>query len=253
MSRKNPSPEIVVFTVGDVAPGAQDYVRRQIEIFVRRLPEHWESATVKLTAYRKPTVAWPALVQANLVVDRTLIRAQLAATFFQEAGKLLRARLTDQLTRVTHPQVARPWPQPQRRHDRPALLPRPAGKREIVRRKRYPLATCAPDQAALLMDVRDYDFHLFIDADTGQDSIVYRAGPTGYRLARLAGMAPPSGAPVMPWAINVHPVPRLEAKEAVARLDATDLPFLFFQDKETGRGTVLYLRYDGHYGIVTTS
>ena len=30
-----------------------------------------------------------------------------------------------------------------------------------------------------------YDFHLFTEAGTGQDSVLYRSGPTGYRLAQL--------------------------------------------------------------------
>jgi hypothetical protein len=33
-------------------------------------------------------------------------------------------------------------------------------------------------------------------------------------------------------------------------MDALDHRFLYFTDAETGRGCVLYLRYDGHYGLI---
>jgi len=46
-------------------------------------------------------------------------------------------------------------------------------------------------------------------------------------------------------------VPELNVDEAIERLDAAKEPFVFFADPATGRGNVLYRRYDGHYGLVT--
>ena len=53
--------------------------------------------------------------------------------------------------------------------------------------------------------------------------------------------------------VNVHPVPQVTTAAACERLDALELPFLFFRDSGTGRGSVLYLRYDEHYGLVTAA
>jgi hypothetical protein len=85
---------------------------------------------------------------------------------------------------------------------------------------------------------------IFTDEEAGQDSVIYRVGPTGYRLAHLSGTAPPAATSV-PLTVNVHPVPELTPE----RLGATELPFRFFRDTSTGR--VLYRRYDGHYGLIT--
>lgn len=38
--------------------------------------------------------------------------------------------------------------------------------------------------------------------------------------------------------------------EAVAQLNGTGRPFLFYLDGEHIRGSVLYRRYDGHYGLI---
>ena len=38
-----------------------------------------------------------------------------------------------------------------------------------------------------------------------------------------------------------------------ARLELSGLPFVFFVDRHTDVGCVLYIRYDGHYGLITPS
>lgn len=245
--------DIAVRTSGEVLDGAREYVQRQIASFARRLTGDVEAVRVRLTTFRQTSTARPALAQANLTVDGQPIRAQAAAAFFREAAALLRTRLCDHITRLAHPAVPRAWPDAFRRHSQPPAVLIPPAQRKIVRRKRYRLARCRPDEAALTMDVMDYDFHLFVDTDTGQDSVVYRTGPTGYRLARLSGLQPPNPPVSIPWTINVHGVPRLTPGQAAGRLDTTEMPHRFFQDIATGRGSVLYLRHDGHYSLVTAA
>lgn len=245
--------DIAVQTSGEVLDGAREYVRRQVASLTRKLSADVEAVRVRLTTFRQTSTARPALAQANLTVNGRLIRAQAVAAFFREAGGLLRARLGDHVDRLADPARPRPWPDPYRAQNRPPAVTVPAMQRKIVRRKRYPLTRCRPDEAALTMDVLDYPFHLFVDADTGEDSVVYRTGPTGYRLARLSGLRPPDAPTSMPWTINVHGVPQLTPVQAAARLGSTDLPHRFFRDTATGRGSVLYLRYDGHYGLVTAA
>ena len=47
-----------------------------------------------------------------------------------------------------------------------------------------------------------------------------------------------------------RPVERLTVDEAIEHLDLVADPFVFFVHAETGRGNVVYLRYDGHYGLI---
>jgi Sigma 54 modulation/S30EA ribosomal protein C terminus len=95
----------------------------------------------------------------------------------------------------------------------------------------------------------DGDFHLFIERSTGQDSVIYRT-PGGYRLA----LADPnlSRPGPLPGSVTVSPLPasRLTVQEATGRLDATGQPFTFFVDARTGRGSLVYHRYNGHYGLL---
>ncbi len=41
------------------------------------------------------------------------------------------------------------------------------------------MAPCTVDEAALEMDLLDYDFHLFTEKGTGSAGVVYRGGPDG--------------------------------------------------------------------------
>ena len=50
--------------------------------------------------------------------------------------------------------------------------------------------------------------------------------------------------------VSVVPAPRMTLPQARNELAALEAPFLFFTDEDTGRGNVLYRRYDGDYGLV---
>ena len=52
----------------------------------------------------------------------------------------------------------------------------------MVWRKSYTLARQTPDDAATEAELLDYDFHLFTEKPTGEDSVIYRTAD-GYELA----------------------------------------------------------------------
>ncbi|HWM96585.1 MAG TPA: sigma 54 modulation/S30EA ribosomal C-terminal domain-containing protein, partial [Streptosporangiaceae bacterium] len=79
--------------------------------------------------------------------------------------------------------------------------------------------------AAWDMDLMDYDFHLFTEAETGQDTVLYRGGPTGYRIAQVhprPGWLPQSTVPVT---VSRKSAARLTLPDAIEHLNATALPF----------------------------
>ena len=42
----------------------------------------------------------------------------------------------------------------------------------------------------------------------------------------------------------------IDLRTAVAEMNAVSHRFLFFEDATTGRGSIIYRRYDGHYGLI---
>ncbi|HEX6335374.1 MAG TPA: sigma 54 modulation/S30EA ribosomal C-terminal domain-containing protein [Jiangellaceae bacterium] len=253
-------PAVEVVAGPDIPESARARAGRKLAALARYVNEPILHARVRLTRSHDPALARPVIAQGNLDVNGRIVRAQVAAATAHEAVELLQARLRRRLERMARDWEARRGSRPvsaphEWRHmsepaDRPDYYPRPESERQVVRHKTFAPAKVTPDEAALDMDLLDYDFYLFTDADTGQDSVIYRAGTTGYRLAQLDPEPHREFETTVPLTVSERPAPVLTLAEARERLDATGLPFLFFAEPASGRGRVLYRRYDGHYGLV---
>jgi hypothetical protein len=256
--------DVVVQTRGVVGHRAVLYAQNKIMAVTRKGGEPILYARVKLSRSADPAVSRPALAQANLDVNGRQLRAQVAARTMYEAVDLLQARLRERHSQLARYRAANrhgtpsaavaEWRREDKSADRPEFVPRPPNDREIIRHKSFALARESAVDAVAEMEAMGYDFHLFVDAETGQDSVVEQVEPTGYRLTR-AGVATPSTPATTPlpdaFTISRHPAPRLNESEAADRLELTGSPFVFFVDTETGHGNVLYRRYDGNYGLIT--
>ncbi|WP_342781567.1 sigma 54 modulation/S30EA ribosomal C-terminal domain-containing protein [Amycolatopsis rhizosphaerae] len=256
-------PEVRVSLHGYM-PGIDDYVRDKIGSLLRLAHRPVLAARVRLTRHGDPAVERPVVAQANLDVSGRIVRAQAEAVNPREAVDRLEERLRRRLEKIAQHWEARrghaPSAEPHEwRHESEprawrAYFPRPEDEREIVRHKVYEPTSLAVDEAAHEMGLLDYDFFLFTEAGTRQDSVLYRAGETGYRLAQLTPPHDHELAPfTLPLTISRQPAPQLTTAEAVDRLNLLGLPFLFFLDVERRRGALLYHRYDGHYGLIAPS
>ena len=229
---------------GDVSAADSEYAQTKVAALTAKFHVPILFARVKLTQSTNPSARRPAIAQVNVEVNGRPVRAQVAAEGMREAVDLLVARLQSRLQHVADVRAARRGGGGGRRdrtvendHDqRPERLP---DDPEVVRHKSYSAPSTTCDEAVDEMELMDYDFHLFTDAATGQDSVVYRSGPDEHRLERLDGTA------------DAPPAPVLSLAEAKERLEAGGERFVFFADQATGRGSVLYRRFDGRYGLIT--
>lgn len=241
-------PHVVVFSGGRVAACEADRVARAVgDVLEHRGISG--GARVRLTPSNGAQGAM--LVQVNLQVRDIAARVQAIVGGIDGLGSAL-ARLDGQIVRVWARWRPRPWPDSTRR-----AVTAPA-QAVITRRKLVVLQRATPVEAVAVMDAMDYDVHLFSDAETGEDAVVYRAGPSGLRLARQRQMyppgwswSPPPGARPVPLIVNSRPTPTLTEAAAVGRVCEHGLRFLFFTDQATGRGQLLYARYDGDLGLIT--
>ena len=253
-------PETIVELRGGLPDDLVEYARKKVARVLAHTAQPVLHARVRVTRHGDPARARPVVAQANLDVDGRPVRAQVEAMTPHEAVDLLVDRLTHRLERVGQGWEARrgrvfegdphEW-----RHDFPptprrSYYPRPPDERRVVRHKTMSPLPCTLDEAIAEMDDLDHDFHLFVEAGRGIDSIVYRAGPTGLRLAQVDGRADQVVPGRIPVTASTIPAPLLDTAEAIDRLRLTGQPFLFYLDGNHGRGCVLYHRYDGHYGLI---
>jgi ribosome-associated translation inhibitor RaiA len=246
-------------THGRVPDGSRELTTAKVGSLLRLAAEPVLSARVILAVAADPAVARPAVAQVTVDMNGRIVRAQAAEQTMRAAIEQMAARLRVRLGRAARNWAALrgtlPASEPgEWRHQsipahRPTYFPRASEDRDVIRRTSYAAEHQTPEQAAAELDLLDYDFHLFTECSTGQDSVIHRT-TSGYRLA-MAHPKPGRLGPV-PGSMTVSklPAPRLTVEEAAGRLEAMGQPFVFFIDTHTGRGSLIYHRYDGHYGLI---
>lgn len=261
----NATTPIQVQVIGDTTPDIAAYAEQRLRKLFGDTRFPVLHARTRITRYADPARVRPVVAEANLDVNGRFVRAQLSAPSAREAVDLLH----DRLRRRLHHLVQRSdgnWEDRRGRrtaaeeHEwrhgddpghRAPYFPRAADEREIVRHKTVTPACCGIDEAAAAMTDMDYDVHLFTEVGSGQDSVLQRSGPSGYRLAQVQPQPDRRLAPhTLPVTVSLQPAPRLSVAEAKARMAVVEEPFLFFVDTERNRGALLYHRYDGHYGLI---
>ncbi|RAG81774.1 hypothetical protein DN069_30945 [Streptacidiphilus pinicola] len=237
-------------------------VRRRVTDLVGGTDSLVEALRVRLSRTHD-TETEQTLCQVDAEVDGRRVRVQRLAADARLAGDRLIEGLRQRIAEVSLEWRPRPWTD---RVDAPEELPaatredvRPAvgwaerGRRAVLpaiaRIKEPLLVWCAPEVAVRTLDAMDYQAHLFTDPSTEQDAVVYRAGPTGYRLASTE----PTTAPRYDASLLTlcpRPAPLLSDREAVERCERSELSTLFYADPTSGRGRLLYRRFDGRFGLV---
>lgn len=254
-ARTTPHADVTVTTRGDVPVAMVAYARDKVSKVYRYSRDAIRSAHVVLTVARDPARTRPALAEGGIAFDGARVRAQAAAPTMNEAIDDLVDRLQGALVQHGDTVVSRHrWLDTHRAHEwrhgsEPSLMldhyRRPPEEREVVRRKTFALEPLTVEEAAFDMDLLGHEFYLFVDRDSGNDAVV-SCTRAGYAVRGC--LAPPKGT-WMPVRYD-GPAPALSDDEAKRRLDLAGEPFLFYLDRASGRGRVLYLRYDGHYGLV---
>ncbi|MFN0091261.1 MAG: sigma 54 modulation/S30EA ribosomal C-terminal domain-containing protein [Acidimicrobiales bacterium] len=246
-------------TRGPVPDEALLYARSRVLAFAQQTAEPILFARVKLGLAMDPARTKRAEAQATLDVNGRPLRAHVAAHTLHEAVDLLERRLRDRLGHRADREVRRPdalAPEPgEWRHGnlaaiRPNWYPRPVDEREIVRHKPLAPEPLTVEEAAFDLEQLDYEFYLFRELASGEDSLLARTerGLTLHQAEPRPELVHLGAAPV---SIDAHGAPELGVEEAVERLNSDEEPHVFFVDRRAGRGSVLYRRYDGHYGLIT--
>jgi hypothetical protein len=260
MTRPTIVDDLQVVVRGDLPVEIVNYARDRIAELGDDIAEPVLHTRIRLTHQPGPGIDRPFTAQGNVTLKGRLVRAQVAGRSAQEAVDLVRDGLRGRLVRHAPHWEARRGGKPaaepgEWRHNsepsqRPSYFPRSVEDREVLRHKSFTPRRVRPDEAAWEMDQLDYSFHLFTDAETDRDAVIYRDSPTGFRMQRTG--AGPDPTQDGPWVVLDEQVaPRLSFAEARERLEVSEAPFVFFVDRETDRGAVLYHRYDGHYGLIT--
>jgi ribosome-associated translation inhibitor RaiA len=247
----------VELTVGDGVPREQAQAARDVLASLDRYTdEPLDGARLTLRREGSPE---PYVADASVVFDGRVLAAHVSGRGLQAVTEEVVDRLRRQLRRIVGAEVAlRNEPRTieaalrdlQRdRSQRPQARRKPPEQRAIVHHRPYseiPISTL--EAIADLLDM-DLHFNLFRHVRSEEDVVVYR------RDDGRIGLIHPQGSVLADENDVVVPEPSrysepLPFDRARTEMDVLDHRFLYFTDAADGRGKVLYLRYDGDYGLV---
>lgn len=265
MTVSNDATKLFVTSHGEVSENDLAYATDKITGIISGLEGPVLLAEVRLTQEPDPARQRPSIAEVVLHLNGQPVRAHVASHEMNTAVDLLADRLRRRLerharvrdarrarVRVHHQRDEHQWRHGDLPSQRPEYFDCPVDERRLVRRKSYATGEMTPDEAADALDLLDHDFFLFTNLHTGADAVVSYTDDHGFELIDASGrqdaVGPDTVAPMSP--ARLVP-PRCTTAEATAQLDLDIVPFVFFVDDESGRGSVVYRRYDGHYGLIT--
>jgi len=235
---------LVLHTAGPVPGKARDQVRELVNHLIEVAPRPVWHAKVKIKSDRNRETAERSLAQASLDVSGVTIRAESAGQDTTQALQSLVASLEAKLNHLDDPGAT---PRPT---DRPHFVEVEPDQRVIARHK-----TCShtdhidTDQAIDRLAEMGYRFYLYTDTADDKTTVIAEAGDEETTLQKVDGSFPDGSQRPGVRAI-VGPPPIRSVSDAVAELNETGRDHLFFRDLDGDYASVLYRRYDGHYGLL---
>jgi ribosome-associated translation inhibitor RaiA len=247
---------------GDVPDEARELAREKVGALDRLVEIPVLGARVVLVQEANPRIERSTRAEGEIDLNGPMIRAKVADvdpiaavnSLTQRLERQLRSfvdRRTDQARRPTE-RKAGEWRHSSFATNRPDYFPRAPEEREIVRRKAFAADPLTPAEAAEEMEFLDHDFYLFIEREARADAVAY------HRDDGRLGVIGPTG---IGWSGEsagiVHEESRMSGptrlEDAVAEMNILNHRFMYFTDAASGRGNVIYMRYDGHYGLIESA
>ncbi|HUG84540.1 MAG TPA: HPF/RaiA family ribosome-associated protein, partial [Euzebya sp.] len=248
---------------GDVSQRHRDRAVDRIGKVLSRIDAPVLHARIRLVNAVEPARDRPAVARVMLDVNGQPVRASVATDDLDGAIDALEQRLRQQVDRMSsHREALRrrgpagpagEWRHGDRSDGRPSHYPRPVEERQVVQHKTFTTERATADEAIFDMEAMDYDFFLFTCLATGQEAFVHRLPGGAYGVQVQDGQVEEALAGATAAAVEVDPAPArsLTVQRARELLDEGPSTWVFFTDADSGRGHVLYRRYDGHYGLIT--
>ena len=242
--------EVELLTQGPVEFGDREHATGKVRELCELGHEPVLTAVVKLRL--RENVAEPMIAEATIDMNGVAIRAHASGDTMTEAIDRLDDRLGRRLRRHRKRLEDRRHdrePEPTRSHPGYASIPR--DKREVVHHKSLAMHPMTVEEAVDEMDLLDHGFYLYLDTDHDIDRVVFHNGDgTIHVVPSVIGEDLPGDTrpPIHPTPTVLNHLPLVDAE---VLLDEGDEPFVFFAEPDSGRGQVLYRRFDGHYGLIS--
>jgi ribosome-associated translation inhibitor RaiA len=227
---------------GDISEEDRSYAVRKIERALQKAQAPVLKAHLVLGWESEPAHPNSARLEIGLDLNGVPVRAHVAADGIREGADLLQDRLGHRLVQLQdRAQSRHRWTKQRRAFGRVGAersRPRAHGRDTseppaVVRRKTFAAHPLTVEEAAYEMDLLDHDFYLYTDQRSGSDALIHHTA-YGENFAVLLTPAV------------------LSADQAREHLDLAGEPFVFYRESDDSSAQVLYRRFGGGYGLITS-
>lgn len=249
-----------VTTRGPVEPQMVELAEEKVGALDSVVSRTLDQARVVLQQ-EKDGIPLSARAEGEVSLNGKMIRGRVEAENMTQAIHDLAERLQHQIRRHVDRLISRrrqPVETPEGKFDHDTWVPSlpsqsllAPGERDVIRRKVFALVPLKASEPADVMRELDHGFYLFHDSDTGADSVVYHRDDGQLAVIAPQGVSAPDDqdSPGIQRETSRYSE-ALTLEDAVSEMDELNHRFMFFTDAATDRAAILYLRYDGHYGLI---
>ena len=227
---------------GEISEEDRSYALRKVERALEKAQAPLLKAHLVLGWEPDPAHPHPARLEVGLDLNGVPVRAHVAADGIREGADLLQGRLGRRLVQLQDRARSRHrWTKEMRASglvDAEPPRPRAHGRSTgeplaVVRRKTFAAHPLTAAEAAYEMDLLDHDFYLYVDQHTGSEAVVHHH------------------AEGEDYAVLLTPAV-LSEDQAREHLDLAGESFVFYREKDGSGVQVLYHRFGGGYGVITS-
>lgn len=161
----------------------KSYAEKKIKNRIEKFFEKTVKTEVELSLEKNPSINLNNKAEITIFSPRAVIRAADSGTDFFEAIDKAGSKIERQIKRYKNKMIQKSRKSSDIKN---SINQKPgAGDedlKEIVKIKKFEIKPMTPEEATLQMELLGHDFFVFVSAETGKTSVIYRRKDTNYGL-----------------------------------------------------------------------
>ncbi|HHT78422.1 MAG TPA: ribosome-associated translation inhibitor RaiA [Actinobacteria bacterium] len=159
------------------------YAEKKIKNRIEKFVDKTVKTEIEFSLEKNPSINLNNKAEVTIFTPRAVIRAADSGTDFFEAIDKVGSKIERQIKRYKNKMI-----QKSRKPAETKIGPLQQAEvsedelKEIVKIKRFEIKPMTPEEASLQMELLGHDFFVFVNADTGKTSVIYKRKDTNYGL-----------------------------------------------------------------------
>jgi len=161
----------------------KEYAEKKIKNRIEKFADKTVKTETEFFLEKNPSINLNNKVEVTIFTPRAVIRAADSGADFFEAIDKVGSKIERQIKRYKNKMIQKsrkPADIKNNLNQQPVTSDEEL--REIVKVKKFEIKPMTPEEASLHMELLGHDFFVFVNAETGKTSVIYKRKDTNYGL-----------------------------------------------------------------------